>query len=121
MKKWTLLGGILIAVLLVLDNTITLKVGVNAPAGIHRVVYTLGGKTVVTAINDGYVYIPVKAAEMMDEIVLSLHDGVSATDDAELKISAVYYLTVATSDDADMNALFDAIASYAVYASEKVN
>ena len=104
---------------LVLDSNITLRIGVNAPENVHLVLYTLGGKTIITPIVNGYVYIPVKAAEMTSEIVLKCYNGASATEDAALHISATYYLAVTQSEDADVNALLDAIAAYAMLAAQK--
>ena len=105
---------------LVLDNAITLKVGVSAPAGVNKVIYTVGNKTVVTPILNGYVYIPVAVSEMMSDIVVKCYNGTAATADAALTIAPMYYLSKATSGDTAVSALLDATAHYAMMVSLKL-
>ena len=68
-------------------------------------------------IVNGYVYIPVGAAEMLDTITLKFYNGTAATADAALQIAPMYYLAKATSTNTAKAALLDAIANYAMTAS----
>ncbi len=100
-----------------LDNAIALKIGVNAPAGITEVIYSVGDRTGIVAIENGYVYVPVYAYELMEEVTVACYNGKTATADGALKISASYYLAIVNASTDAMKALVQAIADYAVEAT----
>ncbi len=100
-----------------LNGTIELKVGLNAPEGVTAVQYTVGSKTGIAEIKNGYAYIPVNAYQMMDAITIKCYNGTGVTEDGALTISASYYLAKADTDNAATAALIAAVADYAVQAT----
>ena len=100
---------------LALDNSINLVVGVTAPMGITKVQYTVGDRTGTASIrNDGHVYIPVYAYELLEPITLKLLDGSTPTEHGSYQISASAYIKEKfdNTDDENLKALLQAIANY---------
>lgn len=100
---------------LALNNSINLVVGVTAPMGITKVQYTVGDRTGTASIrNDGYVYVPVYAYELLEPVTLRLLDGSTPTEHGSCQISASAYIKEKfnNTDDANLKALLQAIANY---------
>ncbi len=100
---------------LTLDSTIMLKVGVNTTD--TKVIYSVGNRSGIVDIVDGYAYVPVYAYEMLEAITLQCQSG-----GATLKISASYYLATAIkSATGAQKDLLQAIANYMMEATVMKN
>ncbi len=101
-----------------LDGAITLRVQVAAPAGVTMAKYTVGNRSGIAVIDNGYVNIPVYAYEMMETVTVALWNGTSnASGTLTLSASAYIKNVYASTTNANLKALLQTIANYAQEAS----